>query len=81
VVVAEFSRQGDPAIPPGLRATGQGMLVAIPFGLGGLVGYVGGGAGYELLGGHRLVAAAAVRLPRRPGTAPPVVQSQSTGVR
>jgi PPP family 3-phenylpropionic acid transporter len=47
-------------VPPELRATGQGLLVAITFGLGGLVGYVGGGAGYDLLGGHRLFAVAAV---------------------
>lgn len=46
-------------VPDALRASGQGLLVSITFGLGGLVGYLGAGVGYEWLGGHRLFAVAA----------------------
>ncbi|MBX5480887.1 MAG: MFS transporter [Myxococcaceae bacterium] len=47
-------------VPATLRATGQALMASVTFGVGGLVGYVSAGAGYELLGGHRLFAAAAV---------------------
>ncbi|HVE84834.1 MAG TPA: MFS transporter [Myxococcales bacterium] len=45
--------------PPHLRASAQALYVAVTFGVGGLVGYTAGGAGYDALGGHRLFAAAA----------------------
>jgi MFS transporter, PPP family, 3-phenylpropionic acid transporter len=53
------------AAPGSLRATGQALFVAATFGVGGLVGYLGTGAGYDALGGHKLfaVAAAAALLP------------------
>ena len=44
--------------PGSLRATGQSLLVAGTFGVGGLVGYVLAGRAYDALGGHRLFAAA-----------------------
>ena len=47
------------AAPGSLRATGQSLFVAATFGIGGLVGYLGTGAGYDALGGHVLFAAAA----------------------
>lgn len=47
-------------VPEALRSTGQALLVSITFGLGGLLGYLGAGVGYEWLGGHRLFAVAAV---------------------
>ena len=47
-------------VPAALRARGQGLFAAVTFGLGGLVGYAGAGAGYDALGGHRLFAVAAV---------------------
>lgn len=47
-------------VPSQLRATGQALFVSITFGLGGLVGFTGAGAAYELLGGHRLFGAAAL---------------------
>lgn len=47
-------------IPSHLRASGQGLFAAVTFGLGGLVGYVSAGAGYDWLGGHRLFAVAGV---------------------
>ena len=43
--------------PPHLRSSGQALYVAVTFGLGGLVGYIAAGAGYDALGGHRLFAA------------------------
>jgi PPP family 3-phenylpropionic acid transporter len=46
--------------PPALRASGQTLFVAVSFGLGGLLGYVSAGAGYDWLGGHRLYAVAAL---------------------
>jgi len=48
------------AAPGSLRATGQSLYVAATFGIGGLVGYLGTGAGYDALGGHRLFAVAAL---------------------
>ncbi|MCP3101233.1 MFS transporter [Myxococcus sp. K15C18031901] len=47
-------------VPPELRASGQALFAAVTFGLGGLVGYMSSGAGYDWLGGHRLFAVAAV---------------------
>lgn len=44
--------------PGNLRATGQALLVAGTFGVGGPVGYVAAGRAYDALGGHRLFAAA-----------------------
>ena len=46
------------AAPGSLRATGQSLYVAATFGIGGLVGYLGTGAGFDALGGHRLFAVA-----------------------
>ncbi len=48
------------AAPGSLRATGQSLYVAATFGIGGLVGYLGTGAGFDALGGHKLFAVAAV---------------------
>lgn len=51
--------------PGSLRATGQSLYVAATYGIGGVIGYVGTGAGYDSLGGHALfaIAAAAALLP------------------
>lgn len=51
--------------PGSLRATGQALFVAATFGVGGLVGYIGGGRLFDLLGGHWLfvIAGAAELLP------------------
>ena len=46
--------------PPQLRASGQGLFVSITFGVGGLIGYLISGVGYDALGGHRLFAVAAL---------------------
>ncbi len=46
--------------PGSLRATGQALFVAATFGIGGIVGYRGSGALYDLVGGHRLFALAAL---------------------
>ena len=46
--------------PGSLRATGQTLFVAATFGVGGIVGYRVSGGLYDLLGGHRLFAVAAV---------------------
>lgn len=46
-------------VPEPLRASGQALFTAVTFGVGGLVGYVAAGAGYDALGGHRLFAVAA----------------------
>ncbi|NTX03577.1 MFS transporter [Myxococcus sp. CA040A] len=54
--VAFLSRR----VPPELRASGQALFAAFTFGLGGLVGYLSAGAGYDWLGGHRLFAVAGV---------------------
>ena len=43
-----------------LRASGQALFVAITFGVGGLVGFVSAGAGYDLLGGTRNFIAGAL---------------------
>ncbi len=48
------------AAPGSLRATGQSLYVAATFGIGGLVGYLGTGAGFDVLGGHGLFAVAAL---------------------
>ena len=53
--VAYVARQA----PPHLRATAQALFVAATFGLGGLVGYLASGLGYDVLGGHQLFAVAA----------------------
>lgn len=51
--------------PGSMRATGQSLFVAATFGIGGLVGYLCTGAGYDALGGSRLfaIAGAAALLP------------------
>ncbi|MFY2559839.1 MFS transporter [Corallococcus terminator] len=54
--VAFLSRR----VPPELRASGQALFAAFTFGLGGLVGYLSAGIGYDWLGGHRLFAVAGV---------------------
>lgn len=46
-------------VPAHLRASGQALFVAATFGLGGLLGYLLSGLGYDLLGGARLFAVAA----------------------
>lgn len=46
--------------PAQLRASGQALFASATFGIGGLIGYVSSGIGYDLLGGHRLFAAAGV---------------------
>jgi MFS transporter, PPP family, 3-phenylpropionic acid transporter len=46
--------------PGSLRATGQTLFVAATFGVGGIVGYRSSGELYDLLGGHKLFAVAAV---------------------
>lgn len=48
------------AAPGSLRATGQSLYVAATFGIGGLLGYLGTGAGFDALGGHKLFGVAAV---------------------
>lgn len=45
--------------PGSLRATGQSLFVAATFGIGGIIGYRGAGALYDVIGGHRLFAVAA----------------------
>jgi MFS transporter, PPP family, 3-phenylpropionic acid transporter len=45
--------------PPGLRATAQGVFAAGTFGVGGLLGTLGGGFGYERLGMAGLYLASA----------------------
>jgi PPP family 3-phenylpropionic acid transporter len=47
-------------VPAHLRASGQALFVAVSFGLGGLVGFLSAGAGYDWLGGHRLFGVAAL---------------------
>jgi PPP family 3-phenylpropionic acid transporter len=46
-------------VPAHLRASGQALFAAVTFGVGGLVGYLGSGAAYDVIGGHRLFAVAA----------------------
>lgn len=46
-------------VPDSLRASGQALMVSITFGVGGVVGYLGAGTGYQLLGGFTLFAVAA----------------------
>jgi PPP family 3-phenylpropionic acid transporter len=46
-------------VPEGFRARGQALFSSFTFGIGGLVGYLAAGAGYDWLGGHQLFAAAA----------------------
>ena len=46
-------------VPDAMRASGQALMVAVTYGVGGLVGYLGAGSGYEWLGGFRLFAVAA----------------------
>ncbi len=45
-------------VPPQLRASGQALFVSVTFGIGGLIGYLTSGVGYDALGGHRLFAMA-----------------------
>ena len=45
--------------PGSLRATGQSLFAAATFGVGGIVGYRGAGALYDVVGGHRLFLIAA----------------------
>jgi PPP family 3-phenylpropionic acid transporter len=40
------------------RASGQALFASVTFGLGGLIGYLSSGVGYDGLGGHRLFAVA-----------------------
>lgn len=47
------------AVPPSLRATGQALLVATTFGIGGSLGYVAAGHCYDAVGGPTLFAVAA----------------------
>jgi PPP family 3-phenylpropionic acid transporter len=71
--VDAFSRR----VPAARRASGQALFVAVTFGLGGLAGYLGAGAGFDWLGGARLFGVAAavellalgLVLALRPGTA------------
>jgi PPP family 3-phenylpropionic acid transporter len=70
-------------VPAALRASGQALYVAVTFGLGGLAGFTAAGAGYDLLGGHRLFLVAAgvelvpallilsLKAPGIPGARPP----------
>ncbi len=44
--------------PAQLRASGQALFAFATFGVGGLIGYLSSGIGYDVLGGHRLFAAA-----------------------
>lgn len=46
-------------VPERLRASGQSLLAAITFGVGGIAGYLGSGVVYDAVGGHRLFAVAA----------------------
>ncbi|MGA9521614.1 MAG: MFS transporter [Myxococcaceae bacterium] len=52
-------------VPDAMRASGQALMVSVTYGVGGLIGYLGAGSGYEWLGGFRLfgVAAAVELLP------------------
>jgi PPP family 3-phenylpropionic acid transporter len=47
-------------VPPHLRASGQALFMSTTFGLGGLIGNLLAGRGYDLLGGARLFQVAAV---------------------
>jgi len=47
-------------VPPEIRASGQALFAAWTFGLGGLFGFLGAGAGYDAFGGHRMFALAAL---------------------
>lgn len=49
----------DALAAPGVRATAQGVFAAVTFGIGGLVGNVAGGLGYETLGMRWLYLASA----------------------
>ncbi|MBI3185830.1 MAG: MFS transporter [Myxococcales bacterium] len=46
-------------VPESMRATGQALFVSVTFGVGGLVGFLSSGVGYDALGGQRLFAVAA----------------------
>lgn len=46
-------------VPAEMRATGQALFVSVTFGLGGLLGYLLSGVGYDALGGQALFAVAA----------------------
>ena len=47
-------------VPAALRTSGQALFASVTFGLGGLVGYLLSGVGYDAFGGHRLFAFAAM---------------------
>lgn len=47
-------------VPAARRASGQALFVSATFGLGGLLGMLSAGAGFDLVGGHKLFALAAV---------------------
>jgi MFS transporter, PPP family, 3-phenylpropionic acid transporter len=47
-------------VPRNMRASGQALFASITFGLGGLLGYLASGIGYDSLGGHRLFFTAAI---------------------
>jgi PPP family 3-phenylpropionic acid transporter len=47
-------------VPAALRTSGQALFASVTFGLGGLVGYLLSGVGYDAFGGHRLFALAAM---------------------
>jgi PPP family 3-phenylpropionic acid transporter len=47
-------------VPGSMRATGQALFVSVTFGLGGLVGLLASGVGYDAFGGHWLFGVAAV---------------------
>lgn len=49
-------------VPNELRASGQAMLVAVVFGVGGLIGYLGAGAAFDALGQRVFFAAALLDL-------------------
>jgi MFS transporter, PPP family, 3-phenylpropionic acid transporter len=42
-----------------LRASGQALFASVTFGLGGLIGYLSSGVGYDAMGGQRLFSVAA----------------------
>jgi len=46
-------------VPPQLRASGQALFAAVTWGVGGLIGFLTAGKGYDALGGHGLFAVAA----------------------
>lgn len=47
-------------VPASLRASGQALFAAATFGVGGLLGFSGAGQLYDIVGGHRMFALAAL---------------------